>query len=128
MYPFTFNTGIVKNRWYMAAFSTKITREPMERTLLGQPVLYRKEEGSPIAMYSLCPHRYFPLARGKVEGDALVCGYRGIAFDADGIRINTARSSKRKCWSFRIARPSKYANKLKRCLRTKTIRRVKWPC
>jgi vanillate O-demethylase monooxygenase subunit len=35
-------------------------------------------------MYGLCPHRYFPLGRGKVEGDALVCGYHGFAFDSSG--------------------------------------------
>lgn len=85
MYPFTTDTGIVRNRWYMAAFSHEITREPMERTLLGTPVaLYRKEDGAPVAMYGLCPHRYFPLAKGKVRGDALVCGYHGFVFDADG--------------------------------------------
>lgn len=90
MYPFEFDTGIVKNRWYIAAFSKEITREPMERTILGKPVaLYRKEDGAPVAMYGLCPHRYYPLAAGRVEGDALKCGYHGFTFDADGscIRI-----------------------------------------
>lgn len=85
MYPFTTGTGIVRNRWYIAAFAREITREPMERTLLGKPVaLYRKEDGSPVAMYGLCPHRYFPLAKGSVRGDALVCGYHGFVFAADG--------------------------------------------
>jgi vanillate O-demethylase monooxygenase subunit len=85
MYPFTTDTGIVRNRWYIAAFAREITREPMERTLLGKPVaLYRKEDGAPVAMYGLCPHRYFPLAKGKVRGDALVCGYHGFVFAADG--------------------------------------------
>lgn len=85
MYPFTTETGIVRNRWYIAAFSNEITRDPIERTFLGKPVaLYRKEDGSPVAMYGLCPHRYFPLAEGKVRGDSLVCGYHGFVFDADG--------------------------------------------
>jgi vanillate O-demethylase monooxygenase subunit len=85
MYPFTTDTGIVRNRWYIAAFAREITREPIERTLLGKPVaLYRKEDGAPVAMYGLCPHRYFPLAKGKVRGDALVCGYHGFVFAADG--------------------------------------------
>jgi vanillate O-demethylase monooxygenase subunit len=88
MYPFNFDTGIVRNRWYIAAFSNEISREPIERTLLGKPVaLYRKEDGAPVAMYGLCPHRYFPLAKGKVEGDALKCGYHGFTFDADGTCI-----------------------------------------
>lgn len=85
MYPFSTPSSIVRNRWYIAAFSTEISREPMERKLLGLPVaLYRKESGEPVAMYGLCPHRYFPLAQGKVRGDALVCGYHGFVFEADG--------------------------------------------
>ncbi|MFK7888490.1 MAG: Rieske 2Fe-2S domain-containing protein [Gammaproteobacteria bacterium] len=88
MYPYEFDTAIVKNRWYIAAFSREITRDPIERTFLGKPVaLYRKEDGTPVAMYGLCPHRYFPLAQGKVEGDALKCGYHGFTFDADGTCI-----------------------------------------
>lgn len=85
MYPFTTDTGFVRNRWYMAGFSGEITREPLERTILGKPVaLYRKQDGTPVAMYGLCPHRYFPLAKGRVDGDRLVCGYHGFVFDADG--------------------------------------------
>ena len=90
MYPFETDRSIVRNRWYIAAFSSELTREPIERTLLGKPVaMYRTEAGEPVAMYGLCPHRYYPLAMGKVEGDALVCGYHGFTFDADGkcIRI-----------------------------------------
>ncbi len=85
MYPFKDNRSIVRNRWYIAAFAHEITREPMERTILGKPVvLYRKEDGGAVAMYGLCPHRYFPLAQGKLNGDAIVCGYHGFTFAADG--------------------------------------------
>ncbi len=85
MYPFTTPSSIVRNRWYIAAFSGEISREPIERTLLGLPVaLYRRQDGQPVAIYGLCPHRYFPLAQGKVRGDAIVCGYHGFVFEADG--------------------------------------------
>lgn len=85
MYPFQSGTGIVRNRWYIAAFSHEISRDPIERTFLGTPVaLYRTAAGFPVAMYGICPHRYYPLAKGKVVGDALVCGYHGFTFDADG--------------------------------------------
>lgn len=85
MYPFKYESSIVRNRWYMAAFSNEISREPMERTILNKPVaMYRKEDGVAVAMYGLCPHRYFPLAKGRVEGDALVCGYHGFAFADTG--------------------------------------------
>lgn len=90
MYPFKSDETLVRNRWYIASFSDEITRQPMERTILGLPVvLYRTEAGKPVAMYGLCPHRYYPLARGRLDGDAIVCGYHGFTFDADGkcIRI-----------------------------------------
>lgn len=85
MYPFSTASTMVRNRWYIAAFSTEVTRQPLGRTLLGTPVvLYRKESGDPVALYGLCPHRYFPLAKGRVQGDSLVCGYHGFVFDCDG--------------------------------------------
>lgn len=85
MYPFTTDSSMVRNRWYIAAFASEISREPFERTILGLPVaLYRKENGDPVAIYGLCPHRYFPLAKGKLRGDAIVCGYHGFVFEADG--------------------------------------------
>ena len=85
MYPFKYESSIVKNRWYIAAFASEITREPMERTLLNLPVvMYRKESGAPVAMYGLCPHRYYPLAKGRVKGDAIVCGYHGFTFADTG--------------------------------------------
>lgn len=85
MYPFKYKTSIVRNRWYMAAFSNEISREPMERTIHSKPVLmYRKEDGSPVAMYGLCPHRYFSLVKGRVEGDNIVCGYHGFTFADNG--------------------------------------------
>ncbi len=85
MYPFSTDSGMVRNRWYISAFADEITREPMERTILGKPVaMYRKQDGAPVAMYGLCPHRYYPLGNGKVEGDRLVCGYHGFVFDDTG--------------------------------------------
>lgn len=90
MYPFRGSTGLVHDRWYIAAFASEVTRTPLERTILGKPVvMYRTEAGAAVAMYGLCPHRYFPLALGKLEGDAIVCGYHGFTFAADGkcIRI-----------------------------------------
>lgn len=95
MYPFNGDAPFVRNRWYIGAFSHEITRAPMERTLLGLPVVfYRTEAGDVAAMYGLCPHRYYPLALGKLEGDALVCGYHGFTFRADGkcIRIPSQES------------------------------------
>lgn len=85
MYPFRNDRILVRNRWYIAAFSQEIGRTPFERTILGLPVaFYRTDEGKPVAMYGICPHRFYPLALGKLKGDALVCGYHGFTFADDG--------------------------------------------
>lgn len=95
MYPFQDGQSFVRDRWYIVAFADEITRDPIERTIMGIPiVLFRREDGSPAAMYGLCPHRYYPLARGRVEGDNIVCPYHGFTFHADGkcVRIPSQKS------------------------------------
>ena len=64
-----------QNRWYIAAWSSEVTREPMERWLLDEPVaLYRKEDGQAVALGGRCPHRSFPLGRSRVVGNNIQCG------------------------------------------------------
>ncbi len=90
MYPFRDDNIYVRNTWYVAALRDEISRTPMERIICDEPiVLYRTEAGDPVAMYGLCPHRYYPLALGKLDGDAIICGYHGFTFDCSGkcIRI-----------------------------------------
>jgi vanillate O-demethylase monooxygenase subunit len=79
-------TPLIRNCWYVAGRSGEIGRTPLARRLLGvDVVLYRTEAGRPVAMRNRCPHRSFPLAKGRIVGDTLVCGYHGMAFDADGV-------------------------------------------
>lgn len=85
MYPLATDQPYPKNRWYIAAYSHEITGQPMQRMLLDTPVaLYRTGEGKAVSMYGLCPHRYYPLGLGKVDGDNLVCPYHGFTFDPTG--------------------------------------------
>jgi phenylpropionate dioxygenase-like ring-hydroxylating dioxygenase large terminal subunit len=75
----------LKASWYVAARSAEVTRQPLGRLLLNEPVvLYRTEEGSAVALEDRCCHRHLPLSMGRVEGDALRCGYHGLKFDASG--------------------------------------------
>lgn len=77
--------AFVRDGWYAAAWSEEVTRVPLERWVTGLPlVLYRKEDGTPVALEGTCPHRAYPLALGRVKGDDLECGYHGIAFGCDG--------------------------------------------
>lgn len=85
MYPFREGYFAVRNGWYVIAFARDLKRELAGRWLLNEPVvLYRREDGQPVALSGLCPHRFFPLAKGRLVGDGIVCGYHGFAFDAGG--------------------------------------------
>lgn len=85
MYPYAEGLWAARNQWYVAGWSDEVTREPMERWLLNEPVVfYRKEDGAIVALHGRCPHRQFPLAKGRVVGDRLECGYHGFTFDQSG--------------------------------------------
>jgi len=75
----------LRNSWYVAAWDREVSRTPLGRVLLGEPVvLYRKEQGEVVALEDRCCHRQLPLSMGKLEGDDLRCGYHGLKFDASG--------------------------------------------
>ncbi|MDB5570100.1 MAG: hypothetical protein JWN93_1283 [Hyphomicrobiales bacterium] len=80
--------SFVNNAWYVAAWDREVTREPMARTYLNQPVtLFRREDGTPVALEDRCCHRHYPLSQSKVEGNNIRCGYHGLLFDAAGVCI-----------------------------------------
>lgn len=78
-------TPFIANEWYVAALSSEVTGVPLARTFLSRGVmLFRKRDGSVAALRDRCPHRSFPLSKGRVEGDRIVCRYHGLEFAADG--------------------------------------------
>ena len=75
----------LRNCWYVAAFDNEVGRTPMARTLLNEPVvLFRTEDGTPVALEDRCCHRALPLSMGTIVGDDIQCGYHGLTFDASG--------------------------------------------
>jgi len=85
MYPFKPGSYAPKNGWYVAAFCEEIGEKLLSRWILNQPVvLYRKADGTAVAVEGRCPHRNFPLGESKRVGDGIQCGYHGITFGADG--------------------------------------------
>lgn len=79
------HTPFIFNEWYVVALSKEVNRELMARTVLGhQLVLFRKEDGTPVALNNRCAHRSFPLSRSSLEGDTIVCGYHGLRYDETG--------------------------------------------
>jgi len=72
-------------RWYVAAWPEQVTRTLLPRTILGEPVLlFRREDGTPVAIFDRCPHRFAPLSLGRLDGDVVECGYHGLRFNSAG--------------------------------------------
>ena len=72
-------------QWWIAAYSGEITRRPLQRTILDRPlVFYRTEGGEAVALAGLCPHRLYPLVKGRLQNDAIQCGYHGFTYDKTG--------------------------------------------
>lgn len=79
------DTPFIHNEWYVAAFSDEVGRQLLARTLLGKRVVfYRTEAGKAIALADRCAHRSFPLSASELDGDAIVCGYHGFRYNAEG--------------------------------------------
>ena len=79
-------TPLVLDTWYVAAFSSDLVAGGLlARTLCNQRVvLYRDATGVPVALHDRCAHRSFPLSRGRIDGNALICGYHGFQYGSDG--------------------------------------------
>ncbi|MBB3036914.1 Rieske 2Fe-2S domain-containing protein [Hoyosella altamirensis] len=72
------------NCWYIAAASEEIAGL-FARRVLDQPVvMFRRGTGEVVAMEDRCLHRAYPLSKGRIEDDRIVCGYHGCTYDADG--------------------------------------------
>lgn len=76
---------VVRNAWYVAAWSSELSAKPQSRTLLGESVfLARKTDGTPVALGNRCPHRFAPLHMGTWSENTIQCGYHGLRFGVDG--------------------------------------------
>ena len=76
---------LVRNQWYVAAWTGEIGRELLARTVCGEPlVMFRREDGSVAALEDRCWHRLAPLSMGKLVGDEVECGYHGLVFNGAG--------------------------------------------
>jgi vanillate O-demethylase monooxygenase subunit len=77
--------NFVRNAWYVAATAAELGRSLLGRTLLGVPVvMYRKEDGTPVALEDRCGHRFIKLSLGRLIGDRVQCGYHGLEYDCAG--------------------------------------------
>ena len=79
----------IRNIWYVAAFDHEVSRSPTGFIFLNEPVvLFRKEDGSPIALEDRCAHRRLPLSKGYLQKDTIICGYHGVAYGCSGAGVH----------------------------------------
>ena len=75
----------LRNCWYVAGWSADFARRLSAFTILGENVvIYRKTDGTAVALEDACPHRKLPLSEGNLRGDTVECGYHGLTFDGRG--------------------------------------------
>ena len=73
------------NAWYACAYDVEVKRELLARTVCNQKlVLFRRTDGSAVALEDACWHRLLPLSKGRLLGDEVQCGYHGLVFNGDG--------------------------------------------
>src|SRR5919199_954369 len=73
------------NCWYAAAYDVEVKRELLARKIAERNlVMYRREDGQPVALENACWHRLMPLSHGNIEGDNVACGYHGLVFNSEG--------------------------------------------
>jgi vanillate O-demethylase monooxygenase subunit len=76
---------IVRNAWYVAAWSRELDEAPLPRRICGEPiVLFRTTDGKVSALRDSCVHRGAPLSLGTVVPNGIRCNYHGLVFDHDG--------------------------------------------
>lgn len=79
------NESFPMNAWYAAAWDVELKNELLPRKICNQPVvMYRKKDGTPVALADACWHRLLPLSKGTLHNDTLICGYHGLEFNSEG--------------------------------------------
>lgn len=79
-----------RNFWYVAAMGHEVKPGDLfPRTLLGEPVLmFRRQDGTAVAVADRCSHRRVSLHLGRLVGDHVQCGYHGLEFDGSGACVS----------------------------------------
>ncbi|MFK7946933.1 MAG: Rieske 2Fe-2S domain-containing protein [Saprospiraceae bacterium] len=79
------NESFPMNAWYAVAWDVEVKNALLARKICNKSlVLYRKQDGTPVALEDACWHRLLPLSKGHLKGDTVICGYHGLQFNSDG--------------------------------------------
>ncbi len=72
-------------QWYPIALHQKLSKNPTRFYLLDQAIVVYKSESNWVAQKDSCPHRNYPLSKGKVVNGKLRCNYHGWQFNNEGV-------------------------------------------
>jgi phenylpropionate dioxygenase-like ring-hydroxylating dioxygenase large terminal subunit len=91
--------GALKDFWYVACLSTELPAgKPLARTVFGtNVVLFRDEQGRPVALRDRCLHRNARLSAGAVFDGRLGCPYHGWVYDASGAVVEVPSLGPKQC-------------------------------
>ena len=80
---------IVRNAWYIGAWSDELDEKPLARTILCENlVIFRERNGTARVLEDRCCHRGVRLSLGSVEKDGIMCGYHGLVYNGSGICVD----------------------------------------
>ncbi len=76
------------NAWYAATWDAELQHALLARTIAGRKMaLYRKLDGTAVALEDACWHRLVPLSIGRLKGDDVQCAYHGLVYNPQGVCI-----------------------------------------
>lgn len=79
------SNAFLKNTWYMVGWADELDAGPVARVIADEDlVVFRTGSGQLTCLQDTCPHRFAPLARGRIEADGMRCMYHGLVFGTDG--------------------------------------------
>jgi len=74
----------IMDHWHPVVFSDELGRHPIPATVDEEKLVLFRTRGGVAALEDRCPHRFFPLSKGRVEEGRVVCPYHGWSFDEQG--------------------------------------------
>lgn len=76
----------LRNCWYVIAWDYEVAAGALvpRRVMDEAIVLFRRADGSLVALEDRCAHRFAPLSSGRLEADGVRCLYHGLKFAPDG--------------------------------------------